>query len=153
MRSSGKMNINDMSEREKTVILLRLIGCEVVANQNEAVYARMADGKLATKLVHPYYLYGSDNMALAWMVLNWVENQPDPILISMFSGWWEDVELWQLEPIEAQRMILDKVLEFADRCGMVKDDIGHVTYRGWSVIDKAYTLYPQENASDRGGEE
>lgn len=124
------MNIDEMSEQEKSVMLARLVGWEV--NQNNSpvgqifiYYDRPRSNAIAN-------LYDTANMALAWRVLNWFwafcKPLETPQQVTMWDGYHADLILWMIDygssyedmpPAEAQAAWLDKILELAIEAGMV----------------------------------
>ena len=117
------MNIDEMNDEEKSVLLAKAMG-------NPISFA-MPGNSDDTTAEYPFNLnlYDAANMALAWRVLNWANEQhaPDPQeeyiadevqeYMRFFGAW-----LSILPPDEAQRNILDKILSLAIEAGLVKLD-------------------------------
>ena len=70
-------------------------------------------------------LYASENMNIAWEVLNWIPRIPHgPLRVSIavkFDIWWQEAKLYAYNPSEAVRLALDKMLELAVKSGVVEN--------------------------------
>ena len=110
------MNIEDMTDQEKSVMLARAMGWEVLPAGH--IFPPEGPGHVA---IHPESsLYHVNEMALAWRVLNWVDEMEDKGLITTFNDWWHKYH-WYAEPPEvAQREWLDKILSLAIEAGIVE---------------------------------
>lgn len=113
------MNINEMSEQEKSIKLAKLCGWEISeVDEQMRVWIKAEDCPYSIK-----NLYKEEVMFLAWRVLNWA-NENQCILDywqettcfehEMFVGWFE------LTPINAQKRWLDKILKIAIEAGLVE---------------------------------
>ena len=74
-------------------------------------------------------LYDPANMALAWRVLNWASEQK--AVYFEFMQWWfrQDADLdmfggylFDLEPKDAQRVLLDKILSLAIEADLIEKE-------------------------------
>ena len=133
------MNISEMSDQEKSVMLARLCGWTLVRrewkgalklgwhnNENELLASPCSVdlslwGEDLESMTCPN-LYYPTNMALAWRVSNFIYSE-------FFNGedwcdgyftWWHEVDWYKYTPAAAQRAWLDKILELAIEAGMVK---------------------------------
>ena len=109
----------DMNDKEKSIALLQLRGLDYTHNEHEPIITKLPSELLTHHLRNPYYLYDTEHFLLAWGWLNWVDDHPDPVLISMFTGWWANEEMIEMKPAEAKRVGLDKILELAIEAGKV----------------------------------
>lgn len=146
------MNINKMTNREKSVILARAANIDGLSVRHiPAEYSTSGEpgatiyDMLAYDCViyrdyggHGFYdvdLYDSANMTLAWLVLNWAIKQEN--IKEKLLEWWvveagcpsgtayyphEGWKLLELSPADAQRAWLDKILELAIESGMVNHE-------------------------------
>jgi hypothetical protein len=133
------MNIDEMTDQEKSVLLARAVGWEFsrhecgeprwswVDENGQQISGSIHDRVVQvsddrSSLVSPM-LYSPQRMALAWRVLNWAVS--DPGFGWEVDGWlWNDglgYDLPNLEPADAQRQWLDKVLELAIEAGLIPD--------------------------------
>lgn len=125
------MNIDEMSDQEKSVMLARAMGWKVTQHGPSRL----------EKIRTPYgdhwgdepLFYDELNMGLAWRVLNWAARQ-SRIRLSEYSypysladgvdylfeedGYWQG-RIWALPPADAQRLWLDKILELAIEAGLI----------------------------------
>ena len=135
------MRINEMNPQEKSVALAKAAGLSVEWNK----YGFGVVKDVAGNVVWDTLLDGIDNdvlsclydlpyMALAWRVLNWAFNGVASDGLEVMSAWNRgviqsmfyigvpfsgDPTLLELSPADAQRLLLDKVLELA---GLVEVD-------------------------------
>ena len=122
------MNIDEMSDSEKSVLLARAMGIvepgPVTGNEWAVI------GPVIRLEVLNFY--DELNMALAWRVLNWISGEDRETDIHSikklpafleFDRWWtnKDNFLFQLSPADAQRAWLDKVLSLALAAGLVPE--------------------------------
>lgn len=128
------MNIQELSDEEKSVMLVRLArplgdSCPAVYD-DESDYEYLYDaGDCPCERENLYY---ESNMSLAWHVLNWARKQGKWIdeWVSTFADrvWLEVIdiedkdELFDMPPGKAQRAWLDKILGLAIEAGMVEDE-------------------------------
>ena len=130
------MNLDEMSEQEKSVMLARLRGWRREKasigvrrsiygkgwrNCSDAVWIDEDGNKVLFGVPN---LYDPANMALAWRALNWAEAQDnvsfDFRIYKLFSGGSSRVFIG-LPPKEAQSLWLDKILELAHEAGLLED--------------------------------
>lgn len=124
------MNIENLSDREKSVILAKLCGWSCI----EAIYGVEvidATGLVVTSNFGTKDtgwmddLYHPGRMQLAWRVLNWWVNTKfetglDYPVYTLFK--WNHLPfVIGLPPAEAQRLWLDKILQLAIEAGMVEE--------------------------------
>ncbi len=158
------MNIDKLSDQEKSVLLARAMEWKIIHKPTEwevGHYSRgyyaihdENDNRIPLRVLfeagenyysHPYpkmpeledfsvlNLFDTDEMALAWRVLNWAANRNDriddysyPYTIaqgaeSLFSIDYEiEEQIWAWEPANAQRLWLDKILELAIEAELVE---------------------------------
>lgn len=117
------MNINELSENEKSVMLAKLCGLDVTypmidGGMRIACYINQGVFKIEYTLYEPHYLYDPVNMALAWRVLNWARLQKDNPQL------WHEMQKFDagidMQPDVAVRHWLDSVLGLAIEAGMVE---------------------------------
>lgn len=129
------MNINEMSDQEKSVMLARLcgwkhehlppkigdtLGLNIVTDKNGDLLHK---GWFSFPLAYPTIpsLYDPENMPLAWRVLNWaLDHLTAPSHFFQLRQMVGDMDLFVLPRDAAQRAWLDKILELATEAGMVK---------------------------------
>lgn len=122
------MNIENMTDEQKSVMLAKLVGWEVSERHGvesvhyiDAVF--VSTDKFTARLTGPDFLYADKWMALAWRVLNWAadrlpgETGQRQSFFKMLNG--SGSALWWLSPEQAQRLWLDKILSLAIEAGMV----------------------------------
>jgi hypothetical protein len=115
------MNISEMSDREKSIALARLAWSEGWHTDRDGriieylFYGDDASWALWSSSFGTT-LYDPSNMELAWRVLNWAST--DDEIRRAFVGFWDNADLWQVDPAEAQRAWLDTVLELAVEAGI-----------------------------------
>ena len=130
------MDISKMSDQEKSMLLARAMGwkLEMRPDLQDELPLMIFDDNIGISYADS--LYRPANMALAWRVLNWAMNQPDPPtsdqrLWSWLAHWWThgdseyDPDGWLLleqSPADAQRFWLDKILEFAIEAGIIEEE-------------------------------
>jgi hypothetical protein len=124
------MNISELTDQEKSVVLARLMGWEctpfgqiILPVPEEFDWF---DISIQAPNIANDTLYDQQNMALAWRVLNWAStDQVNSTLLwdqyQQFEEFWEDSGMWHLPPADAQRRWLDKILEIAIEAGLVDD--------------------------------
>lgn len=129
------MNVNDMSDQEKSNSLCNLCGWSIVEFMQHYDYRLMDANDNEIESFPDWYqtdgdmpdLYNPANMALAWRVLNWASEQQG--IYHKFMHWWfrqnSDLDmlggyLFDLEPEDAQRAWLDKILSLAIEAGMLE---------------------------------
>ena len=115
------MNINEMSEEEKSVALSVLMGWRWISRLDDSQHVIDADGVIlnAGRYMN---LYTSENMVLAWRALNWAWLH-SPIHEDISSWWYERGTHDYLPAIsqdKAQAAWLDKILELAIETGLVQ---------------------------------
>lgn len=134
------MDISELSEQQKSVMLARAMGWEygIVGDDVGHGIATMRDSKgdmiwledFEYPAAYPYKnLYDPANMALAWGVLNWAWNQTgqhdnDPLDERQSQEWILKIDqvlcdYWCDDPAKAQAVWLDLVLELAIKAGLV----------------------------------
>ena len=133
------MNVSEMSDRKKSVMLARLCGWQYrtdgvtyswyssddVLDENGFAYHEWQRTGTWEFSVIPLNLYDPANMALAWRVLNWAMGQNfwmDSVGGYFSDGVWQIIgneETSLLPPADAQRAWLDMVLTLATEAGMV----------------------------------
>ena len=118
------MDLTKLSDQEKSVALAKAMGWETF---NSPHTGRKMIKRPEVVFIQDGNLYDPANMALAWRVLNWANEQhaPDPQeeyiadevqeYMRFFGAW-----LSILPPDEAQRNILDKILSLAIEAGLVE---------------------------------
>jgi hypothetical protein len=114
------MDISNLTDQEKSVLLAKAMGWPI--EQGLKVFGQIdwiipPEGDMIATLYNPV------NMALAWRVLNWAQEQQPEYVGQGFLDFW-DVEyphLYEFSPAEAQRLWLDKILELAIEAGLVKE--------------------------------
>lgn len=134
------MNIENMSDNEKSVMLAKLCGWEM---RQHSVYKSEYSLYMHGYGSHGYYmtddvpnLYDPANMAVAWRVLNWANRQTkrestskggrmvewDVSWATYIDDWLSPYgyEWYDMPPEEAQRALLDKILSLAIEAGMVE---------------------------------
>lgn len=131
------MNVNELTDREKSIMLAKLAGW---ISETDGITTRWhSDGELIYDdycgglLNHePLNLYKEKQMYLAWRLLSWATNNDQPIDNNKSKAYYigylsfGDLLHEQLElatgapPEEAQRLWLDKILELATEAGMLK---------------------------------
>ena len=130
------MNIDELTDQEKSALLARAMGFKTQPSyQGSKVLSFQFPG---SEVGHTN-LYLVANMALAWRVLNWASNQlkketaiPGHITYTwagrLHSFWgasyWVDAGklfLYSMEPADAQRLWLDKILELAIKDGLIEE--------------------------------
>lgn len=114
------MNVKELSDEEKSVMLARLAGLDV------------SPGKVLITIdgyehvnERPLGLYDEIYMALAWRVLNWAIDNEERFLESGGNAGVKEMVNWLLPswasllPAAAQRAWLDEILELAIEAGLV----------------------------------
>lgn len=127
------MNIEQMTDEEKSVALARLMGLEIDEGHRFEMPGDIWGGSDYWGWITNFYL--PIHMALAWRVLNWAlrneiiyyglvdwlyatsDNIPDGYKTAG-SNWFS---IFFLPPAEAQRIWLDKILSLAIEAGLVED--------------------------------
>jgi hypothetical protein len=108
------MNVSEMSDQDKSVMLTELTGWGYAKTTFSLVGEMAGEGYMN--------LYRPGNMALAWLVLNWAEKTAQDNIEAKFYQLWMAFmpeELFELPPADAQRLWLDKVLALAIEAGLV----------------------------------
>lgn len=128
------MNINELSDKQKSVILARLCGWtvdEVTQETMERLYGKRSDymSRMVWRdilgVLYPFGLpnfYNTANMDTAWRVLNWATSNDsihDELIDWDWHRWTSHQHIWTMPPTEAQRSWLDKILELAIEAGLV----------------------------------
>jgi len=110
--------IEDMTTREKSVLLARAMGWEVQDSVQPGVSKfRVPDDNWVSWY---YDLYPTNRMALAWRVLKWACLHDGLIRYRRGTIDWLDFgPLQRLPPAEAQAAWLDMILELAIEAGLV----------------------------------
>lgn len=125
------MNVNEMSQEEKSVALAKLCGWEYSDDMRYLSGVYEYGVIWFDRTDDSPNLYDPANMALAWRVLNWASYNLNKItddfsegvlfdfMISgvVTNGYYDAV--WTAPPDEAQSAWLDKILELAVEAGMV----------------------------------
>jgi hypothetical protein len=123
------MNISEMSDQEKSVMLARVCGWFVEdMGDYQNVFER--GGRMSPKImsINPLHnLYTPDNMQASWRVLNWAATQYDNEFGEQLINWFyslnsemgDEIDWIVMRPAEAQRTWLDKILELAIEAGLV----------------------------------
>ena len=138
------MNIDEMSDAEKSVVLARLCGwikpadiygVWVISVPHSKVWGGIQWRVNPTELPN-FNLYSTRMMPTAWCVLNWAQSSENGINLG-FSGkrrdyderldcpvswFFENSGIETMPPADAQRAWLDKVLQLAIEAGMVHDE-------------------------------
>ena len=126
------MNISKLSDEQKTDMFAYLCGWRKVWADNNSMVLLDANGRgVGYRLMRSGEalpnLYDVQNMALAWLVLNWASSnkslhpeERDEMQYKMqewltYHVGWLDI----LPPADAQRLWLDKILELAIEAGLV----------------------------------
>lgn len=144
VKGAKPMNINEMTEREKSAVLLKLIGAWVkCTNKQNSIWSIMLGEKaivsdvcpmgLRSEFAHAHHvmatiapdLYDEKHMALAWRVLNWAYFNPGEKreFHDKFMRWWDyglGRTLVSLSPEEAVIEWLDRILSLAIEAGMIE---------------------------------
>lgn len=121
------MNIPD-NDQEKSVMLARLCnieGLEVGQVKGGNPYYYVRHWSHDKPMEFDINLYDPANMALAWRVLNWAQDQKfimDDGCEYFLNLWWVGEKTFSLPPAEAQRAWLDKILELAIEAGMIEGE-------------------------------
>ena len=122
------MNIDEMSEHEKSIALAELCGWEVTEEDTRAgkrFWIKSPDYRHATT-----NLYKPEFMFLTWAVLNWAVINLGVSSNTTGIAWTTNFHEWVLShmaglalkpPLEAQAMWLDKILELAIETELVQD--------------------------------
>ena len=130
------MNINEMSDQEKSVTLARLCGWDVWRLADNGNHNHIVVEDSSGKQIGEFFIeemcpdfYSLTNMALAWRVLNWASEKNS--IYPKFMGWWfrqdSDLDmlggyLFDMSPIDAQRAWLDKVLSLAIEANLIEKE-------------------------------
>ena len=133
------MNIDEMSDQEKSVLLARAMGLEI-----EPQFAHPHDIfiKIPSEWDYEWELLEGDfytaPMEISWRVLNWASEQmpketsPPGMVVHTWAGrlhsfWGEShwvgkskLFIHSMPPADAQRLWLDKILELAIEAGLVE---------------------------------
>lgn len=118
--------IENLSEREKSAMLARMMGWEFVESPDGR--RRFCDSDLTEGRGGLFFqdnLYDPTNMALAWRVLNWwrdINRQkiPHDDTWMQWLGWLLQNSLWMFDYDKAQAAWLDKILSLAIEAGIVE---------------------------------
>lgn len=133
------MNIDKMSDEQKSVMLAKLCGWSFFEHMQYYYYLLVDayDNELA--YLPDYYnefendgngrpnLYDPANMSLAWKCIEWVTAPPKTLKMSeaalntKFGYWWQGNAMWAETAADAQRAWLDKILSLAVEAGMVEE--------------------------------
>ena len=109
------MNINELSDKQKSVTLARLCGWHINAQDDEKIWITCPDEAYSTtNLYQPVFMF------LAWRVLNWASENglgPQMDVISKYQSDWTTIT--QLPPERAQRAWLDEILKSAIEVGLI----------------------------------
>ncbi len=118
----GMMNIETMSDSEKSVMLARLCGWNVELLGDD-VWVSNSDNEylFSVRLAAPKYLYNYKWMFLAWRVLNWAGSHFRTVDYMEIHNWFWMSQNWRANPADAQRAWLDKILTLAMAAGMVTE--------------------------------
>jgi len=115
------MQVDEMSDREKSVMLAKAMGWAVGKfSGHTPLFGLPSDYGVG---VIDWYddFYDPANMALAWRVLNWATTRMKTPELYKFLHW-HIHSLAMIGPADAQRLWLDKVLELAIEAGLVEVD-------------------------------
>jgi hypothetical protein len=125
------MNINEMSDHQKTVQLINLMpdwSIWGIGEDGDDIILWI-DQKDTTVLQAPNYLYDEKWMALAWRVVSWLCKPSVAIVLNhedwrVYSGlkfrvWFTNHDTEYITDKTPQRAWLDKILELAIAAGMV----------------------------------
>ncbi len=102
------MDISELSDEQKSVMLARVCGWETSGPTSPTVVSWPPD------------LYDPANMALAWRVARWSWGNFPDYAKDRLRLWWK----WNIKPradYDPQRSWLDKILELAIEAGLVDD--------------------------------
>ena len=119
------MNLEDMSDQEKSVMLAKAMGWEIVPHpiySDDSPLFKIPNSKEWGWELDDNF-YDQMNMALAWRVLNWLgiwDQNSQWTQYTQFWGWWDQNDLWLTSPADAQRLWLDKILSLAIEAGIVE---------------------------------
>ena len=103
------MNIDEMSDNQKSKLLARAMGMRIVFNPTQIVETAQSQESDGLDYVGLNF-YSTANMALAWSCLNWWGETQDN---ESFAAYWDTNDLWLASPAEAQRIWLNRILELA----------------------------------------
>lgn len=125
------MNIDNLTDQEKSVMLARAMGLSeprylsssqvwIIENNNRPNLSVYVSPK-------KFDLYDPANMALAWWVLNWAYAQKHWYKKHLglmgdvlYDKFWSDDTFFELSPTDAQRLWIDQILSLAIEAGIVK---------------------------------
>lgn len=114
-------DITTLTDEEKSVMLAKLVGWEEVETNDFSTCFWIDDER-------GYFyvwetgegLYSSDNMPLAWRILNWAHNNFVTVdRMAIHDMFWV-TQIYGSKPEDAQRLWLDRVLEIAIKGGVVE---------------------------------
>lgn len=125
-----------MTDEEKSKILAEMVGWQhkELSDHPDATHGWVDENGLIIWTNDGYWstyhfdLYDTENMALAWRVLNWAMHEE--LMGRMVVGgknipltdWYIEQDLECRPPADAQRAWLDKILELTDSIEMEKQD-------------------------------
>ena len=116
------MDISEMSDQEKSVLLAKAMEWEV--DQSYIVLPN-DDNSNTRFLLSDLY---EAPMSVAWRVLNWawlVHDNESGMYSLKWTEWFSDIEDcvdFSMPPADAQRLWLDKILELAIEAGIIEEE-------------------------------
>ncbi len=127
------MNIDDMSDQDKSRLLMQLMGWEVKDEKKGHLWVEFDIYKF--RLTPPLYLYDAAWVHFAWRILNWAQIERHEAKAQKEAGVqvWTisyssrlgdvigiDLDLFSLPLEEAIRLLLDEILRLAIDTGRIK---------------------------------
>jgi len=123
------MNVSEMNDGQKSLLLARLMGWKITTGVNLSWVDDEEDKQVFRVDNHGGLelrgLYVPEAFVHAWKVLNWVHSDKLERMYWLrheFFGQVELVRLSELPMEQAQRVLLDKILELALEFGFVEND-------------------------------
>ena len=119
------MNIDEMADQEKSVMLARSMGWTLrlpSMYSSTPPYLSDVTGQLIGEHCDYPDLYDTTSMALAWRVHLWIKEQDygtDGFIAEQYDMWWEDSQVWRED--NAQRLWLDKIVELCVEAELVSE--------------------------------
>ena len=126
------MNIDKLTDQEKSVMLARVIGWRINAHGDMFEIPDTSVDNVGWKWRSNFYSGVDASMEQAWLVLNWAAQRNDGI---SDYGWPytvaegideifryeddDDLSLWDKDPADAQRAWLDQILTLTIEAGLV----------------------------------